>query len=259
MLIDRAAEYADKVLSATSHRLIDYGFGIRYSYVVMEINGKKYIGVVHTLYNHMMGKPSPISIDPGKRISQLVSSIDPYRRHIGHCMINAVNQYLLAEAGSSRHLLLDRDPLDIIDPRGKKIVFIGDVRPIVDSVKEYAEETIVFEAAPCRRDPAYPPFYYHRVLPRADIVFISGSAVTNDSIDEILSSIRPGATTILIGPSASLPSQPLLGTRITMIASIIIPPDKTDTVRQGLIRGAGTRFIAKQGLKYIEFIDRTIT
>lgn len=254
MLIDRVAEYADKILSRTNYRLLDYGFGIRYSYVIMEINGKRYIGVVHTLHNHMVGKPSPISIDPGITVSQLVSSIDPYKKHIGHCMINAVNQYLLAEAGSSRRLLLNKDPLDIIDPRDKKIVFIGDIRPIVDAVKEYAEETIVFEANPCRRDPAYPPFYYHRVLPRADIVFITGSAVTNDSIDEVLSSIKPGTKTILIGPSACLPSHPLADSRITMIASTMIPPDKTDVIRQGLVRGAGTRFIVKHGLKYIEFV-----
>ena len=234
LLIDNIALYVARNAGRHKVKIVDYGFGIRYSYAVLSIDGVEYVGATHTLINNMVGKKpysGPVRID---ELPSYVSSINPYLKQIGHSIINAYNQYLL---------------------ENKLTVIIGDLRPIVDYLRSRNYEFYVFESAPCRRDIAYPEFYYYRALPRADNLIITGSTLTNDSIDEILRYKKPSAVTVLMGPSASVPAESLIGKGIDMIASTHIPSEKTWRTVKTIIRGGGTKQIKELGMKYIQIIN----
>ncbi len=253
MLIDNIALYVAKNAGKRRVRIVDCGFGIRYSYAVLSIDGVEYVGVTHTLINNMIGKKpysGPVRID---ELPSYVSSINPYLKQIGHSIINAYNQYLL-ENGLTVKPVGEREVLNLLDLEDKLTVIIGDLRPIVDYLRDRKYEFYVFESAPCRRDIAYPEFYYYRVLPRADNLIITGSTLTNDSIDEILRYRKPGAVAVLMGPSASVPAESLIGQGIEMIASTHIPSEKTWSVVKTIIRGGGTRRIKELGEKYIQIV-----
>ncbi len=253
--MDILARYVLEILRGHDVSIHDYGYGIRYSYVELCIDDKCFLGVNHTLLFNLRGKkPYMDELDP-YRVVEYVSSIDPYLKQLGHCIINAVNQYLMHNGYFGEYTHYDKDPIDIVDLRDKRVVFIGDVRPIVDYSHRVARETYVFEADPCRRDIAYPEFYYYRILGDADIVFITGSTLTNDSIDEILRYTCRDAIKILIGPSASVPLKPVIDIGIDIIASMHIPPENTEIVRKGIIRGGGTRMINRFSRKYVQVTD----
>ncbi len=254
LLIDNIALYVARNAGRHKVKIVDYGFGIRYSYAVLSIDGVEYVGATHTLINNMVGKKpysGPVRID---ELLSYVSSINPYLKQIGHSIINAYNQYLL-ENGLTVKPVGEGEVLNLLDLENKLTVIIGDLRPIVDYLRSRNYEFYVFESAPCRRDIAYPEFYYYRALPRADNLIITGSTLTNDSIDEILRYKKPSAVTVLMGPSASVPAESLIGKGIDMIASTHIPSEKTWRTVKTIIRGGGTKQIKELGMKYIQIIN----
>jgi uncharacterized protein (DUF4213/DUF364 family) len=252
MLTDEIADYALRIIRKHNVHVRDYGYGVRYSFLELCIDEECYLGVTHTLINNLMGKPAYMGEIEPHRLREYVSSIDPYLKQIGHEIINAVGQYLLDT--SSGGVEYGVDPSEITVFENKRTVFIGDVRPLVDHAINRGGEVYVFEADPCRRDLAYPEFYYYRILGEADNIFISGSALTNESINEILRYVNPDANIVLIGPSASIPPEPLRGTPVKMIAAMKINPSSNEKIKRGIIRGGGTRFISKNSTKYIQRI-----
>ncbi len=254
MLIDEVAGYVVSHGMSRTVEVVDYGFGVRYTYLILRIDDREYVGVTHTLINNMVGKKPYLAGLEFDRLPEYVSSINPYLKQLGHSMINAYNQYLL-ETGQTVPPTWWGDPVEYVDFTGRRIVFIGDLRPIVGHAAESGAEVYVFDANPCRRDLAYPAFYYYRVLGKADTVFVSGSAITNDSIDDILRYTMGNALVLLTGPSASIPVEPVRGRGIGLIASIHIPSSKTLEVAWIVRRGGGTRHIGRAGRKYIQAVE----
>lgn len=59
------------------------------------------------------------------------------------------------------------------------------------------------------------------VLPQADVVAITASAIVNHTIEPLLALCRPGATTMVLGPSAPL-SPVLFRHGVTAIAGSLV-------------------------------------
>jgi len=86
---------------------------------------------------------------------------------------------------------------------GKRIAVVGHF-PFVDRLREVAAHVDVFELEPGRRpgdlDAALLPAH----LPEADVVAVTGTTLSNQTIGPILSAARPGAFVVLVGASAPL-------------------------------------------------------
>jgi uncharacterized protein (DUF4213/DUF364 family) len=84
---------------------------------------------------------------------------------------------------------------------GKNVAIIGSF-PFVPSVKEVARHLSVLERVP--QPDTLPEIETQTVIPCADVVAITGSAVINHSIDWLLSLCHPDAYVIVLGPSTPL-------------------------------------------------------
>lgn len=244
-------EIAEKVLELTDPgeiRVVDYGIGLRYSYVLIDYRGKNYIGLSHTLHSYLRSfRYKDVEIDP-ERLVELVSSINPYDKQYGHALLNAMSQYIVFEDREHR-LINDKDPDELLDiRRDDLVVFIGDIKPLVDRVKRINENVYVFEEDICRRENVYPAGYEFRVLQDADIVFMTGSVLTNDTFDSVLSYARRAREKIMVGASAQIVPW-LLRDKVTVVASILVLDPWR--VRDVVVRGGGTRSINRYSRKYV--------
>jgi uncharacterized protein (DUF4213/DUF364 family) len=85
--------------------------------------------------------------------------------------------------------------------RGKNLVVVGHF-PFVDQMKTIASHCWVVEKHPSGDD--CPEEAAEQLLPQADVVAITGTAFINHTIEKLLSLRKPGAVTIILGPSTPL-------------------------------------------------------
>ena len=103
----------------------------------------------------------------------------------------------------------------------------------------------MIELDPSERD--YPAEAAADLIPQADVVALTGSALINHTLDRLLSLCRPDAEVMILGPST--PLSPLLfshGARILCGAVVVDEPGVLHTVSQGASfqQVAGVRLLA---------------
>jgi uncharacterized protein (DUF4213/DUF364 family) len=119
---------------------------------------------------------------------------------------------------------------------GRRVAIVGHF-PFVDQVREVAAECDVVEMKPRPGD--LPAGQATEVLPRADVVALTGTSLLNHTFDELIDLCRPAAFVILLG--ASTPLSPLLfehrvdaisGTRVTDVPAALQAVSQGATFRQ---------------------------
>ncbi|BAL80160.1 DUF364 domain-containing protein [Caldisericum exile] len=125
----------------------------------------------------------------------------------------------------------------------KRVVFVGHF-PISESLRKRAKEVIILERTPREGDTIDTAAYY--IIPDADIVAITGSTLSNKSLESLLSLKRKGIT-IVFGPSTP-PSSVLFDYSVDIIGASIVknPQFVLDAISQG---GKLSNF--KKHLEYI--------
>ena len=229
-------------------RIIDYCICLRYTYVLISIDGKKYLGLSHTFINHLSRRKPGINSIEELRLPDTLLSRDPYARQLGFALLNAYSQYLISRDG---HVDLGRD-VDAVDAveigRNERVLFIGDIRPLVERVRERAGEVVVLENDVCRRPDTLPGTYLS-LLGDFDVVFITGAALVNGSLDQILMLTRSARERVLVGPTAQIYPGFLRGTGLTKVAGCyVLDPG---AVIRGLKIGYGTRWVLRYSRKYV--------
>ena len=76
--------------------------------------------------------------------------------------------------------------------------------PFVDALRQSCRELWVFERGQGRRPGDLGPENVAEVLPHAEVVAISATTLINHTLEDILPFIRPGAFTMMLGPSTPL-------------------------------------------------------
>ena len=96
---------------------------------------------------------------------------------------------------------------EIILERGadRRVAIVGHF-PFVDRVRREARESWVLELNPCPSDE--PADRAGDIIPKADVVALSGTTLINHTFDELMKLCRPDAYVLLLG--ASTPLTPLL-------------------------------------------------
>jgi uncharacterized protein (DUF4213/DUF364 family) len=85
--------------------------------------------------------------------------------------------------------------------RGKKVAIVGHF-PFIPEVREAAKELWVIEKNP--REGDFRETDAGNLIPKADIVAITGTAFTNHTMEYLLELCDPGAYVVLLGDSAPL-------------------------------------------------------
>ncbi|AIJ06265.1 hypothetical protein JH146_1423 [Methanocaldococcus bathoardescens] len=226
MIIDGIVERVNDFISANKFefKIVDFSFALPYSYVLIEKDGRKSLGVAMTLLEEYKGHSEKRKVDSEvKTINDFVNmanDLDIINRTLGLATINAISQYFIKLTEDD----YSRDIVDLIlKHKGiKKIAFIGNMMPLVKTLKENGDfEFYIFERNPKHTtSETISDAFEYALLPKMDAVLISGTSLLNNSLDMILDRAKNAKLKILIGPSAQILPEFVKDYGIDYIASV---------------------------------------
>lgn len=175
-------------------------------------------------------------------LAEFARSDNPLEASIGVAALNSLiemdeRQSVQVNAGE---VLLERG-------RGKSIALVGHF-PFIPKLRLVAEQLWVIEQHPGMNE--FPAERAEDLIPQADIVALTGSALINHTLEELMQSCRPDALVMVLGPST--PLSPVLferGADIISGARVVNEDAVLRTVSQGAC------FQQVEGVKLLTYID----
>lgn len=160
-------------------------------------------GLAATLPLDALRQTPPLVKGPGtmldrtpEELVQLAYSESILEASIGMAAINS-----LLDVDEGACLELNAADLILEKGAGKRIAIVGHF-PFLPRVRESANELWVLEKNP--REGDFDETQAGRWLPQADLVAITGTALTNHTLEPLLALCRPDAFVILLGDTAPL-------------------------------------------------------
>jgi len=176
-----------------------------------------------------------------RELAELAYSTQPLEAAIGVAAINSmldVDESLAVEVNASE-VLASRG-------RGKNVALIGHF-PFIQQLRQSAKNLWVIEQHPTEDE--YPAESAGDLLPQADVVAITGSALVNHTLDGLLSLCKPASSVMVLGPST--PLSPILFDHGINIISGTRVVDEEAVLRTV---GQGATFRQVEGVKLLTFI-----
>jgi uncharacterized protein (DUF4213/DUF364 family) len=177
-----------------------------------------------------------------RELAELALSTEMMEASIGIAAINSlldVDESLSVEINASE-VLASRG-------RGKNVALVGHF-PFIPQLRQVARQLWVIEQHPGEDE--YPAEAAPKLIPQADLVAITSSALINHTLDGLLSLCASKATVMLLGPST--PLSPVLfeyGVDIMSGARIVDEEAVLRTV------GQGASFRQVEGVKLLTFAN----
>lgn len=173
------------------------------------------------------GDFSPLIIT-GKTVTELLNF--PTKHSLIQCLkiatLNAVSAKMLFSG--KYKILTNIDPIDLMDIySGKTITIVGAFQSYIDKISKTNSTLYVLELneeAFLGGDRKYyvPANEYKRVLPHSDIVLITGLTLVNNTLDDLLATIKPGAQIIVSGPSSGCMPDVMFNYNVSIIGTVKI-------------------------------------
>ena len=129
-------------------------------------------------------------------LAELARSDDPLEASIGVAAINSlldIDESLSQEVNAAE-ILAQRG-------RGRNVALIGHF-PFIEKLRPAVGQLWVIELHPLEGE--YPAEAAADLLPSADVIAITGSALINHTLDGLLTLCRPASTVMILGPSTPL-------------------------------------------------------
>lgn len=182
-----------------------------------------YVGLCHTptedIGHSHWGRRRGFHGFKALEIAQLANSFDMIERTVGIAALNALSQHLMDSEGYERQLGMDI--FSAIDVKEKdSVAVVGYIRPLVGKLRAKVREVHVFERNPQLRGDALPDTFVDSMLPKADVVFISGSSVVNGTLDRLLELSEKAKFVAVAGPTASMLPDPLFERGVNLVAGV---------------------------------------
>lgn len=213
-IAERAAGYAEGL------EIVDYCICLRGGYVVVEGPAGRALGFAHIPHEdlHDLGEVKRPRLED---MAGFVVDLNPLNRVLGVAMVNAVSQYHMGELPAE---------WDVLKYVGEgPVCVVGNMRPLVERVKNLGVEVWVFEKSRELRAFAFSEVEEELLLPRCKTAIITGAALLNFSIDRVLELSR--GVNILVGPTAGVHPEFLpprvKGKKLHVLASIKLDVEKT--------------------------------
>ena len=196
----------------------------------------------------------------GEKVTALLDKMflgNPLRKALGIATLNALSS-VYWDNNPSVNYAFQRgvDPLDgAIIPDDAHVVVMGALAPYLKMLKMRGKEFTILELDPATLKPDELDFYVPaerapEIIPRADWLIITGTTLINDTLDEILSLIKPGAHVIVVGPTASMLPDAFFRRGVKSLGGIIVTKadELLDIISEA---GSGYHFFGK-------FADRVV-
>ena len=212
------SEIKDKVLPlAEGLEVVDFGFSLPYSWVLVEGSSGRSLGVAMTLPEEIQRYTNSINEVSLEEFIKRLDSLNVIERTLALAAVNAVSQYYLEPSPKG----INKDVLELLPENPGKIALIGNMPPIARELRRRGFEVYVFERNPklWDRDTYSDALEYH-LLPEMDVVIASGSCIVNGTLDMLLERSKKAELFVLTGPTAQLLPEFFKDTAVTHIASM---------------------------------------
>ncbi len=179
----------DVIATANGGVAHDICVGIKYTAVT--VNGRT--GLAHTFPGHR-NTPTAVGRLVGRDLIPLVRSDNLVEAAIGAASLNACLPPM-----TGRRLNVFDHIVELAD-NAKRIGIVGDFKPLVRRLNAHGVWPLVFEAMPAGGQ--LPMSAEEDMLPDCDLVVLSGTAVVNHTLEDVLT--WSGGYTLVIGPTTPL-------------------------------------------------------
>lgn len=174
------------------------------------------------------------------KMASLVHSFHPLEAAIGLATINAL-------LPRQEELWLDLNAEEVLARHGagKRVALVGHF-PFIPNLRKQAAILWVLERRPTGYDlPAESAF---EIIPRADVVAITGTALLNHTLAGLLALCRPDATVLILGPSTPL-SPVMFNYGVHLLSGSVV--EDIEAVLRAVSQGANFRQIHRQGVRLV--------
>jgi uncharacterized protein (DUF4213/DUF364 family) len=206
----------------------------------------RFCGMASTIQGeHSHGTPDvreagKLHLKSARELVQLIHSDSAVEASIGMAAINS-----LLDVDESFGVEINAADVLADSGQGKNVALIGHF-PFISRLRESVGQLWVIEKHPGKDE--YPDYAALELLPRADVVAITGTTLINRTIDKLLGLCAPEATIMVLGPST--PLSPVLfeyGVDILSGTRVVDESAMMQTV------GQGASFRQVEGVKLLSF------
>jgi uncharacterized protein (DUF4213/DUF364 family) len=173
-----------------------------------------------------------------RELAQLLRSRSPMEAALGMATVNAllpVDDAMLTDRNASAEIIQRGE--------GKRVVIVGHF-PFISRVRRAVGHLDVLELKPGPDELVTTAA--GEVIPRADVVAITGTSLVNKTFDQLMRHCRPGAFVLVLGPTSPL-STVLFEYGVDLIAGTRV----IDPVRAMTVAGQGAIFRQMQGVRLV--------
>ena len=163
----------------------------------------RYCGLAATLPRDALRQEPPLVKEPGSLLDKtpqelvhLAHSVSILEAAIGMATINS-----LLEVHEDYCTEINAAEVIIKKGQGKRVAIVGHF-PFVPRVRELSKELWVIEKNPKEGD--FPETDANHLLPAADVVAITGTSMTNHTLEHLLKLCKPRAYVVLLGDTVPL-------------------------------------------------------
>lgn len=188
---------------------------------------------------------------PVSRIVEESHGGTPLKKALGIAVLNALSTSLEAREGFRGYRVVPGpdalDSVELVD--GENVVIVGALAPFMKRLKGERKPFTVLEMDPRTLKADEMPFYAPaeeapRRIPGADLVVVTGTTLVNDTLEGLLSLVRPGARVVLVGPTASQYPEAFFRRGVSLLGGIRVTgaDDLLDLLAEA---GSGYHFFGK--------------
>ena len=200
-----------------------------------------------------LAMPTPGKI-AGRRALDVLKDLyrtQDLRRALAIATLNALAETLWLRDGPPAHAALyTGDAFEVLTlAPGQQVVLVGAFPPYMRELRKRGQPFHVLELDLSTLKPEELPFYMPaerapEVIPRADVFITTGTTLINGTLEGLLKLLRPGAEAAIIGPTATLITEPFAQRGVTVVGGTrVLDPDVLlDLLAEG---GSGYHFFGK--------------
>ncbi|MFQ6085581.1 MAG: Rossmann-like domain-containing protein [Candidatus Bathyarchaeia archaeon] len=221
--------------------------------------GTGHVGVCCTLdirpeCCQVVGQAGTLAGRSAMELAEMARSWDVGESVVGVAALNALSQIVL-ERATERYQISEGNFMDFVEiKRNDLVALVGRIGRLIDRIKEKTKKLYVLERNPdLRREGVLPDIACEEVLPKANIVIITGSSIANKTIDRLLELSKGAREIAVVGPSSGIVPDALFRHGSTIVSGIrVVDPDR---VMQIIAEAGGTPQI-KSAARFITIRPR---
>jgi uncharacterized protein (DUF4213/DUF364 family) len=199
----------------------DGGIGIAYTY----FENKKSCMVLNETIDYE-GRPA---VD----LLEKIKSDRPIERSMALALVNALNHQNALQLPEDENNEIMFETFKIT--KGTKVAMVGYFGPLI---KRFEQKGAVLEILDRSRGLGRMADFYKKLKNWADVLFLTSTAILNNSAEEILANAHAGVKIIMLGPSTPMVKKAFEHLPVHMLAGTV--PLEKENILKAVRHGAGT-------------------